>query len=204
MDIEFLKNATRKINLKTLRKEINEKWVSDKIDSHIKRFPFLGLRKEDVKSMIMENDLAASFFIKDPGRQNISENYFSDVISKFENVENFVNHPSSVKLFLVEGRIVKERVNEVKSIDFTWKSYGKNVYATQKYTKASGGAQDNQFNDVINFLKNTKGNSSDLFFAIVDGDYYTKQKIKILKEYERENVKVCSGFDVEEVLLEFK
>ena len=77
-------------------------------------------------------------------------------------------------------------------------------FASQKYiNEKSGGAQDNQFNDIITFLKNCENNNLPCnFFAIVDGGYFTESKMNILKKYESKNVFVCSISDLEKVLNE--
>lgn len=50
-------------------------------------------------------------------------------------------------------------------------------YVSHKYTKDEGGAQDNQYKDIQEFLKNSRDTSlkNTIFLAICDGDYY-KQK----------------------------
>ena len=64
--------------------------------------------------------------------------------------------------------------------------YGE-YYATQKYTSEAGGAQDNQKNDVIDFLK--RGSIKHKVAAIVDGAYWDRQR-EILKEEFKNNPNV--------------
>lgn len=45
---------------------------------------------------------------------------------------------------------------------------------TQKYTMEAGGAQDNQRNDVIDFLR--RGSIAHKVGAILDGDYWDKER----------------------------
>ena len=71
--IEELKAIARKINMEELREEISEKWVDIKINNHLKRNPHLALSNQKIKELILENDLVASFFAKDPSRQNFTE-----------------------------------------------------------------------------------------------------------------------------------
>lgn len=200
MDIEFLKTIKRKENLKILRKEINENWVNKKILNHLERNPHLDYTLDEVKEEIKRSDLVASKFIKEPGRQNISENAVGEYISNLTLVENFINHPSNVSLFVVNGVITNHRRDGIKSIDYTWFTKGKKVFATQKYTNESGGSQDHQFNEVINFMENARGNKEAFFFAIVDGDYFTESKMETLKKYQTENVRVCRSLELEEEL----
>ncbi len=64
--------------------------------------------------------------------------------------------------------------NASKTIDFEWNTGTIKCYASHKYTKNSGGAQDNQYKDIRNFMKNIRDNNTPniLFFAICDGNYY--------------------------------
>ena len=64
-----------------------------------------------------------------------------------------------------------------KSADFILKGY----YATQKYTDGEGGAQDNQRNDVIDFLK--RGSIKHKVAAIVDGPYWDKYRPILREEF---------------------
>lgn len=200
MNFKELKRIARKENVKILREEINEPWVERKIMNHIERNNFITLNKEQIKNKILSDDLVASFFVKDPSRQNFTEIVIASILQKKSNIENFVNHSSNTNLFVVDGQIVNHRVDGIKSIDYSWETKGKKVYASQKYTKEAGGAQDNQYNDILNFLSNAKKNNDKdlMFFAIVDGDYYSDDRINIMREnYEINNVKICRAEEVE-------
>lgn len=74
---------------------------------------------------------------------------------------------------------------------FILKLEEKNIYASHKYIKATyGGAQDNQYNEVRNFLRNcNKINSgNDFYIAICDGPYF-ETKIETLNiEFGSDNV----------------
>jgi len=184
IDIEFLKKIKRAENLRTLRKEIDKTWVNNKIKNHINRHPYLAnFSVKQIKEMILNDDFIASFFIKEPGRQNISENAIAEYISNIAGVEDFVNHGSSVNLFVINGKITEKREPGIKSIDYTWNWNGRKVYASQKYTAENGGAQDNQYNDILSFLKNSQGNEEHIFIAIIDGDYYNNFRTKELKKF---------------------
>lgn len=204
MDIENAKREKRAENIIALRKQINEKWVDRKILNHLKRNPHLNIEPNDFKNQILNNDLVASFLIKEPGKQNISEIIIAEEIKKIPLLESFINYSATVKLFIVDGELTSKRVDGVKSIDYSWIYNGKQIYATQKYTVGSGGAQDNQHNDIIISLKNAKKMKADYFIAIVDGNYYTEKKMNNLKKYETKNVKVCKSGTLEEILIELK
>ena len=70
-------------------------------------------------------------------------------------------------------------------------------YATQKYTKENGGAQDNQKTDVRDFL--LKGSQQHKVAAILDGDYWDVQRPLLIKEFENNpNVLITSVTELSE------
>ena len=199
MDFEEIKKDQRKINRTKLRQSLNEDWVIEKINKYIERHR-LNYSIEDVKKEILTSDLVASIFIKEPNKQNFTEKIISDAIKKNDLVENFMTSKDG-EIFLENGKITKERKVGNKSIDFSWKTNGKNVFASQKYINESGGGQDNQFNDVKNFLMNAQNSNKDEFFiAIVDGKYFNQSKMNYLKSFEDDNIFVCSIHSLQEVL----
>lgn len=201
--IEKLKIEARKINLKILREEIENSWVEEKIENHLKRNPHIKLDKEEIKNKIMEDDLIASFFAKDPAKQNISEKYFAKVIKNIDGVSNFENLPSNTKVFVKNGEIMQDekRAIGIKSIDYSFYFKDALFICSQKYTKDRGGAQDNQFNDVVSFLVNSRELKDAIPMALVDGNYYTENKKEELKLINSKAI-VCSVFDLEEILNE--
>ena len=70
--VEQRKIEARKQNILEVRKDIDKSWVKDKINNHIQRFDGM-FSAEDVRKQILENDLVASMFAKDPSKQNITE-----------------------------------------------------------------------------------------------------------------------------------
>lgn len=154
--LEYRKQLQRNISL--VRNEINNTDFVIKITNHADKF---GREYDEVKSKIMDDDMYAEWFAKDPAKQNIYEKLAASYISKVENVEDFINLPSNTKMFVINGQITSDRLNDVKSID--------------------GGAQDNQYNDIRNFLRNCNKVSSgnNYYIAICDGPYFDR-KIQIL------------------------
>ena len=70
-----------------------------------------------------------------------------------------------------------------------------NTYITQKYTRSAGGAQDNQYADVVDFL--SKGSKKHNVAAIVDGPYWDNSKRQELKIFFSDNnVQVLSMDDI--------
>lgn len=202
MDFEDIKIKMRKDNIDELRKYINEKWVEIKIKNYLERFSFLNLTYEDVVNEIISNDLVASFFAKDPNKQNITEKTIANIIKNLNFVSNFQNYNSKTEIFVVNGEMTNKRALGVKSVDYSFVSKNITYYVTQKYTKGKGGSQDNQFHDVVSFLQNCKNNklTDTAFLAIVDGDYYTEEKIKTLQELTTFNSFVLSISQLEDFL----
>ena len=67
---------------------------------------------------------------------------------------------------------------------------------TQKYTRSTGGAQDNQYADVVDFL--SKGSKKYKVAAIVDGSYWDNSKRQELKNFfnNNNNVQILSMNDI--------
>lgn len=204
IDYQFeYKNQLQK-NILLVRDEINNPDFILKLKNHAEKF---GREYDDIKLKIMEDDMYAEFFAKDPSKQNIYERLAADYISNLDNVTDFRNLPNSIKMFIVDGKIVSERQREVKSIDFKFKVNDKTIYASHKYIKATyGGAQDNQYNDIRNFLRNCNKISSgdNYYLAICDGPYF-ESKIKLLNdEFGSNNVIVMTINDLEDFINRIK
>lgn len=207
--IEQIQRKQQKINRNNLRKEINQKWVETKIINFLQKHS-LKMSIDEVKDIIINDNTAigdffASVFAKDASRQNLGEGAIANIIAQIKGIENFQNLPSSNNLYLKNGEIQKLDTKPIglKNIDFmfTYKNY--TCVCTQKYTKAKGGAQDNQYNDVLSFLNEANQIKRDDLIAIiiVDGEYYSKDKMENLKSVcINSNVIICSGLDLEEEL----
>jgi hypothetical protein len=86
--------------------------------------------------------------------------------------------------YIVNGKILigGGRRNDVKSLDIevTFKNSQK-LYLVHKYTMEDGGAQDNQFREAKETLKNLYtpgGKIHQNLGAVLDGDYYVKKRLK--------------------------
>lgn len=179
-------------NILLVREQIDNEDFVLKINNHAIKY---DREYSEVKSKILTDDMYAEIFAKDPAKQNIYEKLAAQYISKINKVSEFRNLPNSAKVFVAGGKITSERLNDVKSIDFVFKIGDKNIYASHKYIKATnGGAQDNQYNDIRNFLRNCDKISSgnDYYLAICDGPYFDT-KIKVLNEdFGSSNVKAIT------------
>ena len=168
--VEEEKKKARLKNIEEVRKELNSSWVQTKIKNHIEAFDGL-ITEEEIKEGILTNVIIASKFCKDPSKQNISERLASEILG----LDKLPSQGKNCIRFDDNGNIVYLSSGNTKSADFIYNGY----YTTQKYTVNSGGAQDNQRNDVIDFLK--RGSIKHKVAAIVDGDYWDvwRDKIKI-------------------------
>lgn len=176
-------------NLKDVIK--NPKKYQEKLIKYSKKH---NLEYEFLQQELLENIYLMNEMAKEPSKQNFHELVARDYI--LENYKEFLNFeilPKKSKngiesIYLTNGQIVKESDlstrNHTKSIDFKWEYKGFTIYATHKYTKDSGGAQDNQYKDVISFLEHAKQNINNkiLFVAICDGKYYVGKRSDELRK----------------------
>ena len=84
---------------------------------------------------------------------------------------------------IVTGRDLGNAEPPSKSIDFRWRTGHTTCYAAQKYTKVAGGNQDNQFNELEALLRQflPRRNNDTALFILVDGPYYTEEKLTQLR-----------------------
>lgn len=138
-----------------------------------------GVTPEEVLAVIRDSRLYRAEFIKDPKRQNLYEKIAAAAIQSMPGVEEFKHHGTN-ETGLVGGvptdrRAVRgDRAGAAKTIDFSWACGEFEYYASHKYTKESGGAQDNQHNDLLAFIEEANKNCDPKrrFVAIADGEYY--------------------------------
>lgn len=188
--IESKKIEQRLANLTLVRKEINLSWVKTKINNFIKRMGGI-FTYEEIYNEILTNDIVAAMFAKDPGRQNISENLVQTYLNISKEIED-VRFDETGKIYYGYGA----QPGLTKNADFCFNG----IYITQKYTgENNGGAQDNQYNDVIQFL--TYGSKKQKVGALVDGWYWEEGgKRKQLEKYfqNNPNVYIFSADDYKE------
>ena len=149
---------------------------------------------------IQTNPVVRSFFRKDPSRQSIHEKAQISWIGAHR-------YPDFRKLPADQGglclsrfrmhRITKDNPRPssgaTKTIDAVSESH--NVYCCLKYTNEAGGAQDNQFRDVKDTLRQVVGylqenpEATERFEFYTDGAYYTPQKVQSLRDLVPEDLK---------------
>tara|TARA_Y100000389_G_C17454410_1_gene517085 strand:- start:1092 stop:1727 length:636 start_codon:yes stop_codon:yes gene_type:complete len=166
----------------------NEPWLLTKVNKYLARFT-LSQSVDDILDKIIDDYLFAASFAKDPGKQNIAETVQIEELSKFVDIEALSNRGYNC-MYIVDGTVYKGKpacVSDQKSVDAIAFDGEIEWYCTLKYTAGTrGGGQDNQKNNVINFIKN----AGDKHVAcILDGAYYQKEdKKKEMQQYASDKV----------------
>lgn len=168
--VEQNKVVLRKHNITVVQEQINEPWVQTKIENYLNRFPGL-ISKKEIEDLIKTNEVFASFFCKDPSKQNVSEKMAEELLKTKKLPASGKN---SIR-FDSNGNITSQALGNTKSADF----YIDGMYITQKYTIENGGAQDNQKNDVIDFLR--RGSIQHKVMALLDGPYWDIHRKDLIK-----------------------
>ena len=177
--VEEAKKLQRRLNIDEIRNSLSESWANTKINNHVEKFDGL-FTYEDIVEQIKSNDIVASMFCKDPSKQNISEKMVEKILGVPKLPASGVN---SIR-FTPSGDLTGVKsIGVSKSADFLFNG----IYFTQKYTTENGGAQDNQYNDVVDFL--VKGSINNKVGAMVDGKYWDKKR-DALREHFKDNPNV--------------
>ena len=142
-----------------------------------------GFSREEVAKSIRENDIVAAVFAKDPRKQSCDEKLAGGFIRRLDGIKNFAELPKGQKgLSVLRGEIREKRKiggkgSGTKTIDFHWRYQGTQFYAAHKYTKDSGGAQDNQFKDLQAFIEEARDSVAPdvVFLVIADGAFYQRR-----------------------------
>jgi hypothetical protein len=144
-----------------------------------------------VREKILSDSMFANCFARNPSRQTSHEKIAFDYLSKNNSIlKKFRKLPQNGNeaVYLTsDGTFQKYKLCHKKigkAIDFYWTNANKIFYASHKYTKESGGAQDNQFREQKELLEKFRNNDceNEYFFAICDGQYYTNQKTHFLNK----------------------
>ena len=170
----------RQANIEIVQQDAEKKpkYLLDKINNFIERFS-LNESVDDILAKIREDKLFAATFAKDPGRQNIYEKCQIEVIRKHCEVQYPLTGNNS--LFINDGKISNIK-GKSKSLDAI---INNSYYATLKYTKDSGGSQDNQRADVVLTLEEAK-TCKESFAVIADGAYWQKHLPELKNTYAKD------------------
>lgn len=179
VDYEKAISKKRRENVKEVVRNIYSEQMQQKIINYAIRH---NLNKNYVEQMIIDSPNFARNFAKDPLKQSIHEKVAGEYIKSLDVVDSFKSLPASgknAKYVGPTGVSIGKNFGKAKSIDFEIRVGDKIVYATHKHTGSEGGAQDNQFNDVKQFILEVvhikqSDLSDDYFVAILDGPYYQR------------------------------
>ena len=135
----------------------------------------------------------AAHFAKEPRRQGIHERVAAEWLQQLPAVNQFKVLPKkgADAIYVTSDGEIQRGADlhnpPGKSLDFRWFTGETACYAMHKYTKQSGGDQDNQFTEMRNLLESfiRCRDRHCILLIIVDGPYYTKEKLETLKHLTR-------------------
>lgn len=111
--MEERKKSMRKIAIGQARNDIKKEWVQEKINNYLDRYPEI-VQKIEIEKQILSNDIVASFFAKDPNKQNISENLVSELLD----AEKLPQSGKNSIHFDDNGNLCSTPKNASKAVDF--------------------------------------------------------------------------------------
>lgn len=146
----------------------------------------------------------AAHFAIDPKRQRIHAKMAAEWIESLDTVCDFRKLAKSGNnaLYITHNGEIKRSAQSTlsKSLDFEWVTGSTLFYASHKYTEEGGGSQNTQFGEVKTLLKHfQKSTDKALFLMIVDGTYYTDERMQELKKFERTRSPKSYVMHIEEV-----
>lgn len=192
LDFEANERQRNSANLAAVEEEIAQR--SGRLRTRILHFAEqFGIPEEDFWRDLEANPRGplAATLAREARRQNIHENAAAAYVEALPLVSDFRKLPSVGKNALyvnsdgqiLSGEQLAGAPRPSKSIDFQWTTAEINFYAAQKYTKAGGGNQDNQFNELERLLRNFQGrtNNGVALIVLVDGPYYNESRLARLQ-----------------------
>lgn len=206
VDYNKIIKEQRGLELLKVKKDIKTKAMQIKIKNYAEKY---GLQTNYVEQKILDDSNFASFFAKDPSRQGIHEKIAAEYIRTLK-LDYFRVLPKGGKNALYPAFNGVDNTNEynVKSLDFEIKIGQVNIYTICKHTDQEGGAQDNQYNDVlqtIKAIKKTNELKNIKYVAILDGEYYRrKNRLDFLNKISENRVRCMSIEDLDLYLEEIK
>jgi len=181
--MDYKKEYKNKVaeNVDNVLTELDTDQMRIKITNWANKF---GYSFDIIKEKIINDEIFRCIFAKDPNKQNLHQNLAARYIASLNSISNFMVLPSGGNnaLYLTNGKIfeggsLKQKSKDIKSIDFTWNIGKYKFYASHKYTNDEGGAQDNQYKDIQDFLNHARdcNEKNVIFIAICDGNYYLRK-----------------------------
>lgn len=192
-----------KLNMEMIKKEIFSGHISKETYKKIENvLEIVGIKtKEELFEELKTSKLASAIFYmltKNPKKQNIPEKTALSILQKANpNIKNLPQTGKNALHLTPEGQFSSTANGNSKAIDFYLEKDDKKYYIFHKFTEQSGGAQDNQLRDAINFLINAKNNKeiNSYFVALLDGNYYKDKLVYLKKTYSTSRVFVMTTGD---------
>ncbi len=197
---DIIPNIQYPFNLVSLKDQISRMTSKEKMDfvrTHLENEEILKKIRtyisnsggdftiKEIQEEITNNDYFCLWFIKDTSKQNVYEHLQFQIL-KYKLSKDIEKLSSSGKncKFVNESKITNKTGDITKSIDFVERYKNFIIYYFAKFTKDTiGGAQDNQANDGITFIKESykysiDNNDNIRFVFLGDGDYYQGYKFQ--------------------------
>lgn len=174
------------------------KWLLEKVNKFCTENEFIN--SAELLEQIKSNKVVAAFFAKDPKKQNFYEKVALDYL---KDMFSIIKLPASGSkaIFISKGTISNNKNLGSKSIDFLIEYNNNKYYISHKYINEAGGAQDHQFNDLLDFIDNSNYATNNYYLAIGDGGYFIKNKIDTINKYiKSDRVFFCNINEVENVI----
>ena len=180
-----------------------DRYILKKMRTYGWRF---GHSEQAVENHIREDQMFAAWFAKEPRRTRFHERIASEWLQGVPSVECFETLPVAGKdawYIATDGELRQgKKPPGVKSLDFRWCTRDHTVYASHKYTKEGGGNQDSQYSEVqatLKYFQQCADSDNTVLLAIVDGPYYTAERMANLHRYERTTPPISKALPIQDV-----
>lgn len=175
-----------------------------KIQTYHYRF---GYSIDEIRQKIQDDPMFAASFAKEARRTGLHEKMATDWLKKLSSVRELKTLPKSGKnaLYVTSDGEVRRgadfRARPSKSLDFCWQTGATTCYAMHKYTREGGGNQDSQYKEMERLLQQFLrcGDASCILIVIVDGPYYTPQRMAALRNITRDHAPRSYVVHIEDV-----
>lgn len=171
------------------------KWLEYKVQRLSQRY---NLKPTEILASALINKTAAINLMKKANRQNIAEKLQFKYLREIRGI-SIKGLPSNGvgSIRLQNGKFILDSFRAPLGATKTIDAIYKNDLIMFKYIEESGGAQDNQINTIIHFLKEArlvlnKHKTRYNFVAIVDGDYI-ESKLNELYKFTDKNISVYTS-----------
>ena len=155
-------------------------WMEVKIVKFCHKYHLDQNSGDLIKQRLISGDLVTICqFMKEPLRQNFSEKYLLNHLKNYCQITKLAPSGSHA-YYLVDQQILtnlKSKPIGLKSLDFKIVINKQTYFLVHKVINESGGAQDQQFNEIVNLIKGLDKNSAKQIIFVCDGDYFQAAKI---------------------------